>query len=376
MATSYSTDLKLAIMATGENAGTWGQITNTNLNLLQQAIAGFESISIAGGAQTTALTMDNGAISNARNAVIRLTGTITGNQVVTIPNSIEKSYIIINATSGAFTVEFKTVSGAGVTWSTTDKSSKILYSNGTDVVDTGLLSKVVQDTSPQLGGNLDVNGNSIITASGSNANINITPDGTGDVYLNTDTLQVGDSGAAATITTNGAGNLTVNTNSGTNAGSIVLTNGANGNITLTPNGIGKVSVAGGGKIKSLAEINTISATASTGTIPFDVVTQAVLYYTSSASGAFKINLRGSSTVSLNSYMTTGESITVAFLATQGATAYYTTNVQVDGTNLTPKWQGGTAPTKGNTSSVDIYTYTAIKTATSTFTVFASQTQFK
>lgn len=374
MATSYSTDLKLAIMATGENAGTWGQITNTNLNLLQQAIAGYESISIAGGAQTTALTMDNGTISNARNAVINLTGTITGNQIVTIPNSIEKSYIIINSTAGAFTVEFKTVSGTGVTWSTTDKSTKILYSNGTNVIDTGLLSKVVQDTSPQLGGNLDVNGNSIVSTS--NGSITIAPNGTGDVNLDADTVRVGDSGAAATLTTNGTGNLTINTNAGGDSGSILITQGQNQNITLTPNGIGKVSVAGGGKIKSLAEFNTVSASASGGTINYDIITQAVLYYTVAANAAFKINLRGSSTVSLNSYMTTGESITVAFLATQGATAYYTTNVQVDGTNITPKWQGGTAPTKGNTSSVDIYTYTAIKTATSAFTVFASQTQFK
>jgi len=374
MATSYSTDLKLAIMATGENAGTWGQITNTNLNLLQQAIAGYETISIAGGAQTTALTMTNGAISNARNAVINLTGSITGNQVVTIPDNIEKSYIIINSTIGAFTLEFKTVSGSGVTWSTTDKSTKILYSDGTDVINTGLLSEIVQDTSPQLGGNLDVNGNSIISTS--NGNITIAPNGTGDVYLDADTIRIGDSNSSATLTTNGTGNLTINTNSGSNAGSVVFANGADGNITITPDGVGKIALVGGGKIKSLAETNTISATAATGIIPFDVVTQAVLYYTSAASGAFKINLRGSSSVSLNSYMTTGESISVAFLATQGATAYYTTNVQVDGSNLTPKWQGGTAPTKGNTSSVDIYTYTAIKTATSTFTVFASQTQFK
>ena len=374
MATSYSTDLKLAIMATGENAGTWGQITNTNLNLLQQAVAGYEDVSIAGGAQTTALAMSNGAISNARNAVIRLSGTITGNQVVTIPDTIEKTYIVVNATTGAFTVQFKTVSGSGVTWATTDKTTKILYSNGTNVIDTGLLSAIVYDTTPKLGGNLDVNGNSIVSTS--NANITIAPNGTGDVYLDADTLRIGDSNAAATLTTNGTGDLTVNTNSGTNAGSIVLTQGANGNITLTPNGTGKVSVAGGGKIKSLAEFNTISALAAGGTINFDIITQAVLYYTVSANAAFKVNLRGSSTVSLNSYMATGESITVAFLAAQGTTAYYTTNVQVDGTNITPLWQGGTAPTKGNASSTDVYTYTAIKTATSTFTVLASQTQFK
>ena len=135
MASSYSTDLKLEIMVTGEQAGLWGDITNTNLVLLQQAIAGFESVSIAGGAQTTALLMSNAALSNARNAVIKLTGTITGNQIVTIPNSIEKNYIIENGTVGAFTVQFKTASGTGPTFSTTDKGIKLLYSNGTDIID-------------------------------------------------------------------------------------------------------------------------------------------------------------------------------------------------------------------------------------------------
>jgi hypothetical protein len=107
MASSYSTDLKLEIMVTGENSGTWGDITNTNLVLLQQSIAGYEAVSIAGGAQTTTLVMSDGALSNARNAVIKLTGTITGKQVVTIPDGIEKTYTIENGTVGAFTVEFK-----------------------------------------------------------------------------------------------------------------------------------------------------------------------------------------------------------------------------------------------------------------------------
>ena len=135
MASSYSTDLKLELMVTGEQAGLWGDITNTNLVILQQAIAGYESISIAGGAQTTALTFSNGATSNGKNAVIKLTGTITGNQVVTIPDSIEKTYIVENGTSGAFTVQFKTVSGTGPTWSTVDKGIKFLYSDGTNIVD-------------------------------------------------------------------------------------------------------------------------------------------------------------------------------------------------------------------------------------------------
>jgi hypothetical protein len=122
-------------MATGENAGTWGQITNTNLYLIQQAIGGYQEISIAGGAQTTALAMSDGALSNARNAVIKLTGTITGNQIVTVPNSIEKTWIVYNGTTGAFTVEFKTVSGTGPTFSTTDKGIKYLYSDGTNIID-------------------------------------------------------------------------------------------------------------------------------------------------------------------------------------------------------------------------------------------------
>jgi hypothetical protein len=135
MASSYSSDLKLELMVTGEKSGLWGDITNTNLTILQQAIAGYEAISIAGGVQTTALTFSNGLVSNGKNAVIKLTGTITGNQTVTIPDSIEKTYIIENGTTGTFTVQFKTVSGTGPTWSTTDKGIKILFSDGTNVVD-------------------------------------------------------------------------------------------------------------------------------------------------------------------------------------------------------------------------------------------------
>ena len=134
MASTYS-ELGLELMVTGENAGTWGDKTNTNLNLIQQAIAGYQEVSIAGGAQTTALLMSDAALSNARNAVIKLTGTITGNQIVTIPDSIEKTYIILNSTTGAFTVEFKTVSGTGVTFSATDKGVKIVFSDGTNIVD-------------------------------------------------------------------------------------------------------------------------------------------------------------------------------------------------------------------------------------------------
>jgi len=145
MASSYSTDLKLELQVTGENAGTWGDITNTNLNLVQQAIAGFESISIAGAAQTTTLLMSNAALSQARNAVIKLTGVITGNQIVTVPTGIEKTYIVQNGTTGAFTVQFIQAGGTGTTFSTTDKGIKILFADGTNInaVDLDTLSGTV-----------------------------------------------------------------------------------------------------------------------------------------------------------------------------------------------------------------------------------------
>jgi len=129
-------------------------------------------------------------------------------------------------------------------------------------------------------------------------------------------------------------------------------------------------------LTNTGEVTTVSATAATGTIQYDVITQSVLFYTSNASGNWTLNIRGSSTVSLNSFMTTGQSISIAFLVTQGATAYYNSALQIDGASVTPKWQGGTAPTSGNASGVDIYTYTVVKVGSASYNVFASQTQFK
>lgn len=121
---------------------------------------------------------------------------------------------------------------------------------------------------------------------------------------------------------------------------------------------------------------TVSATAATGTINFDVLTQGVLYYTTNASANWTINIRGSSSATLDSLMSTGEVVTVVFLATNGATPYYQTALTIDGASVTPKWQGGLAPASGNASAIDAYTLTIIKTASATFTVLESATQFK
>jgi len=173
-------------------------------------------------------------------------------------------------------------------------------------------------------------------------------------------------------------------------GTLPIANGGTGQTTLAAANIAVVNVAntftgtqtfrGTSSAKAIvlndaAEVATVSATAATGTINYDITTQSVLYYTSNASANWTVNFRGSSGTSLNTLMATGESMTVAFLVTQGATAYYNSVVQVDGTTVTPKYQGGTAYAAGNASSVDVYMYTIVKTGSAAFTVFTSQTKF-
>ena len=132
---STYTDLGIELMVTGENAGTWGTKTNNNLNLIEQLTGGFATVSIAGGAGTTTLDIDNGALTGtAQQRVIEFTGSITGNRIVTIPNDVETFYILKNSTSGAYTVQFKyaTGSGSSTTFSATDKGTKIVYATAND----------------------------------------------------------------------------------------------------------------------------------------------------------------------------------------------------------------------------------------------------
>ena len=156
----------------------------------------------------------------------------------------------------------------------------------------------------------------------------------------------------------------------------IFSNGSGTNIDLelTPKGTGRVEAIGPTAIQEVFEKATVTATAATGTVNYDVMTQAVLYYTSNASGNWTLNIRGDASNSLDSIMNTGEAITIAHLVTM-TTARYNTAVQVDGSSVTPEWQGGSAPTGGNANSVDVYSYTVIKTGAATFKVFASQTQF-
>jgi len=164
MASTF-TPLGVELQATGENAGTWGSKTNTNLQLIEQISGGFTTQSIAGGAQTTALTIsDSGTGDVAGHRMIDFTGTITGNQIVTIPLDVQTFYILRNSTSGAYTVQFKYASGSGstFTFSATNKGTAIVFAaanDGTnpDVIQIQTGGDVVDDTSPQLGGDLDTN---------------------------------------------------------------------------------------------------------------------------------------------------------------------------------------------------------------------------
>ncbi len=287
MASTY-TPLGVELQATGENAGTWGTKTNTNLQIIEQISGGYIAKSIAGGAQTTALSVSDGSTgAELSHRMIEFTGTITGNQIVTIPLDVQTFYFLRNSTSGAYTVQFKYVSGSGdsFTFSATDKGDKIVFATANDgtnpdidtlAIGTGIAS-VVEDTTPQLGGDLDTNSHNILIddahfigdengleqiifqttasavnelevtnaatgnppilgASGeTNVDLHLKPKGTGE-------LRIGTGAAAATLTTSGAHDLVLDTNSGTNSGTITITDAANGDITVAPNGTGRAKV--------------------------------------------------------------------------------------------------------------------------------------
>ena len=184
------------------------------------------------------------------------------------------------------------------------------------------------------------------------------------------TLPAADGTNGQFLSTNGSGTLAFATP--TSGASVSANNTWTGTQTFSGTS-SNVAVV----LNDVAEVTTVSATAATGTINYDITTQSVVYYTSNASANWTVNFRGSSGTSLNTLMSTGQSMTVAFLVTQGSTAYYNNVVQIDGTTsgVTTRWLGG-APTAGNASGIDSYRYLIIKTGSATFTVLASNTQFK
>lgn len=294
MPSTFTSNLRLVLPATGELSNTWGTVFNTGAtNLIDTAISGTANITM--GAADYTLTTANGAADEARAMFIVLGGTPGAARNVIVP-AVSKLYFVTNNTTGGFAQTVKTSAGTGI--SVPNGNSMVLRCNGTNVLEGITLPSVA-------------------------------------FGLATDNTWTG-----------------TQTFSGTNA---------------------KLAMV----ISDAAEVATVSATAATGTINYDITTQSVLFYTTNASANWTVNLRASSGTTLNTALAIGQSVTVAFLVAQGTTAYYNTTVQVDGTTtgVTTRWQGGAAPTLGNVSGVDVYSYTVIKTAAATFSVFASQTRF-
>jgi hypothetical protein len=187
MASTYN-ELGIELMATGENAGTWGTKTNTNLDIIQQAVAGYVAQAVTdSGTTTLAITDGSTSTSVARNMVIKLTGALTGTSTVTVPDSVEKLYIVENATTGSQTVTFKTVSGTGVNFTST--GYKFLFSDGTNIVEIALASPPGgSDTQIQFNNSGSFGGSANLVWDGTNLNIGATgearfQDTTGGEYV-------------------------------------------------------------------------------------------------------------------------------------------------------------------------------------------------
>jgi hypothetical protein len=226
MASTYN-ELGIELMATGENAGTWGTKTNTNLDIIQQAVAGYVAQAVTDSG-TTALTITDGSTSTsvARHMVIKLTGALTGTSTVTVPDSVEKLYIVENATTGSQTVTFKTVSGTGVNFTST--GYKFLFSDGTNINEITLAS-------PPGGSDTQIQFNSGGTAFGGSANL--VWDGTNVVLGATGALRLGDTtggeyvGLKAPGTVSSSVTFTLPGADGT-ADQVIKTDGS-GNLTFT-----------------------------------------------------------------------------------------------------------------------------------------------
>jgi hypothetical protein len=328
MPVTYTSLLDFPIIETDSETGQWGSIVNNALTrYLDISIAGITNLtgSNFSGSPDYDLTLqlttgDAGAtnivFNTAQYSTIRVSS-LNANSTIIAPAS-SRSYKVINA-DATYTLTIKASAGqTGVT--VNPGASLVAVFNGTDYVGLG-----VQAAATLTAG-------TIIKGAGSTV---VTPATVGTDYV-----------APGTATTFTA----LQTFSGTSA-----------NLAQS--------------LVNSTEVVTVNASAATGTINYDVTTQSIVYYTVNASANWTVNFRASSGTALNTALATGRSMTVALMATQGATPYYNETIRIDGNTITPKYQGGITWTGGNASGIDVYVYTIIKTASATFTVLASQTKF-
>jgi hypothetical protein len=380
MASTYS-DLKIELIGSGEQAGTWGATTNTNLGTaIGEAITGSADVAFSSSDVTITLTNTN-ASQAARNLRLNLTGTSGGarNLILGSGCQIEKLYIINNGLADAVTV--KNTTGTGIT--VPAGKTQFVYNDGVNVVEANNSVATVNLATDVTGTLAVANGGTGIISFGTGvaAALGQNVTGSGSIVLSTSpTLVTPALGTPTAITlTNGTG-LPISTGVsglGSNVATFLATpSSANLASAVTDEtGSGLVMFNANPLITTARETVTVSGTAASSIINFDAITQSVLYYTANASGNWTVNVRGNSGTSLDSIMSNGQSMTVVFLATQGSTAYYQTALTIDSAAITPKWQGGSAPLLGNPSSVDAYVITIVKTGSATFTAFESQTRF-
>jgi hypothetical protein len=397
MPSTYTANSGIQLPANGEQSGTWGETVNDNMDIIDRLTNGVGAISLSGTTHT--LTITDGTLSEGQYNVLVLGGSPSGTNTITItPNDGQHVYIVKNS-SGQSAI-FTQGSGGDITL--LNGETKVIYSDGV-----GAGSAVVDITNDFAMGNVTITGGAIsgatlstssftlggiaITATGTEINIldgvtataaeiNIL-DGVTATAAEINILDGVTATAAEINILDGVTATTAEINYVDGVTSNIQTQlDATAKLTVAQSFTAKQTFAGSSSVASMktsniAEVDTIAATAATGTIDYDVTTQSVLFYTTDASGNWTLNLRGSSGTSLDTLMATGESLSVTFLVTQGASAYYNSAVTIDGSSVTPKWQGGTAPTSGNASSVDCYTYVIQKTGAATYVVLASQTQF-
>ena len=319
MASTYSTNLALELIGTGDQSGTWGTTTNTNLGtLIEQAVSGVVTQAMADSNQT--ITIPNGATGVARNMFIECTGAMTAARQLIVPAN-KKIYFIFNNTTGGFAITVLVSGQTGVSVPNGKKVILVMNSAGTDIVDaTNYLSGLTVGT---------LNG----VIKGTTGVLSAATAGTDYVA----------SGTATTFTA-----------------------------TQTFNGTSSTAAL---KEINIIEPASVTAVAPTAITNFYINTGAVQYITANNANNWTLNIAFSAGTTLNAAMTTNDSITCTLVTTNTTTAYYLSAVTIDGTSVTPKWQGGTAPTSGNASSIDSYTFVIIKTGASTFTVLAAQTKF-
>jgi hypothetical protein len=355
MTTSYTPLLGFALPVTGELSGTWGDTVNDSITqLVEDSVANYATADVTAG-NWTLTTTGSGLGNQARNAILIATGTPGVARSIIAPEK-SKTYTVINKSNANLTIKGATTTGVvlipnqvtNVAWDGTDFAELIPSTSLFSITADYSIASGTADTTINLSGGI-----------ASQIPYQIAPGDTGFIPNGTSGQILTSQGTSAPIWSSIPGGVALD-----------------GNNTWT----GTQTFAGTSSTKAIqlqdaAETVNIVAGSPSSTTNILLNTAGVHYYTSNATVNWTINFAFSGGTTLNTAMSIGDSMTVAVLATQGNPAYFNSNVLVDSAATTVRWQGGTAPVGGNTSGIDAYTYTIIKTANATFVVLAAQTRF-